>query len=518
MIQEVWTLLSERASFFLGLCGEHLAISLIAIIIAVLIGGALGIFMSEYQKSARLVMPIVNFLYTIPSISMLGFLIPLSGIGNLTAVIALTLYALLPMVRSTYTGLTNVDAGVIEAAEGMGSTGGQILWKIKLPLAMPIILSGIRNMVVMTLALAGIASFIGAGGLGVAIYRGITTNNAAMTVTGSLLIAALALIFDLILGKVEKRCGQHHAPSSNKRRRRPAVIGCAALAAVILSAALFLRAGRTQTIRIATKPMSEQYILGEMLDILIEENTDLNVEITQGVGGGTSNIQPAMEQGEFDIYPEYTGTAWNMVLKNDDLYTEERFDELQDAYAQDYDMEWIGMYGFNNSYALAVRSEIAQQYDLKNISDLRGIAEELTFGAEYDFYEREDGYSPLCETYGLTFANTVDLDIGLKYQAIAQDEIDVMPIFTTDGQVSVSDLVILNDDLHFYPSYQCGNVVRSEILERYPQLRDVLGMVEGILSDRDMAHLNYLVESENVEPRDAARQYLQENGLITEEE
>ena len=351
-----------------------------------------------------------------------------------------------------------------------------------------------------------------------AIYRGITTNNAAMTVTGSLLIAALALIFDLILGKVEKRCGQHHAPSSNKRRRRPAVIGCAALAAVILSAALFLRAGRTPTIRIATKPMSEQYILGEMLDILIEENTDLNVEITQGVGGGTSNIQPAMEQGEFDIYPEYTGTAWNMVLKNDDLYTEERFDELQDAYAQDYDMEWIGMYGFNNSYALAVRSEIAQQYDLKNISDLRGIADELTFGAEYDFYEREDGYSPLCETYGLTFANTVDLDIGLKYQAIAQDEIDVMPIFTTDGQVSVSDLVILNDDLHFYPSYQCGNVVRSKILERYPQLRDVLGMVEGILSDRDMAHLNYLVESENVEPRDAARQYLQENGLITEEE
>ena len=391
MIQEVWTLLNERASFFLGLCGEHLAISLIAIIIAVLIGGALGIFMSEYQKSARLVMPIVNFLYTIPSISMLGFLIPLSGIGNLTAVIALTLYALLPMVRSTYTGLTTVNAGIIEAAEGMGSTGRQILWKIKLPLAMPIILSGIRNMVVMTLALAGIASFIGAGGLGVAIYRGITTNNAAMTVTGSLLIAALALIFDLILGKVEKRCGQHHAPSSNKRRRRPAVIGCAALAAVILSTALFLRAGRTPTIRIATKPMSEQYILGEMLDILIEENTDLNVEITQGVGGGTSNIQPAMEQGEFDIYPEYTGTAWNMVLKNDDLYTEERFDELQDAYAQDYDMEWIGMYGFNNSYALAVRSEIAQQYDLKNISDLRGIADELTFGAEYDFYAFDAG-------------------------------------------------------------------------------------------------------------------------------
>lgn len=263
--------------------------------------------------------------------------------------------------------------------------------------------------------------------------------------------------------------------------------------------------------------MTEQYILGEMLGILIEENTDMDVEITQGVGGGTSNIQPAMEQGEFDIYPEYTGTAWNMVLKNEDLYTEDRFDELQSAYQQDYDMEWLGMYGFNNSYALAVRSEIAERYDLEDISDLQGISEQLTFGAEYDFFEREDGYTPLCETYGLSFANTVDLDIGLKYQAIAQEEIDVMPIFTTDGQYSVSDLVVLNDDLHFYPSYQCGNVVRSEILAEYPQLRDIFAMVQGILSDREMAHLNYLVETENVEPRDAALQLLQEKGLTKEE-
>ncbi len=517
MIQEVWTLLNERSSFFLGLCGEHLAISLTAIIIAMIAGGALGIFMSEYRKTSRIIMPIVNFLYTIPSISMLGFLIPLSGIGNVTAVIALTLYALLPMVRSTYTGITNVDASIIEAAEGMGSTPSQILWKIKLPLAFPVILSGIRNMVVMTLALAGIASFIGAGGLGVAIYRGITTNNAAMTVTGSLLIALLALVFDFILGMIEKRSKRHSKAKGKSFRKKPAAIICVVLAALILLASLYLHSGHSRTIHIATKPMTEQYILGEMLGILIEENTDLDVEITQGVGGGTSNIQPAMEQGEFDIYPEYTGTAWNMVLKNEDLYTEDRFDELQSAYQQDYDMEWLGMYGFNNSYALAVRSEIAERYDLEDISDLQGISEQLTFGAEYDFFEREDGYTPLCETYGLSFANTVDLDIGLKYQAIAQEEIDVMPIFTTDGQYSVSDLVVLNDDLHFYPSYQCGNVVRSEILAEYPQLRDIFAMVQGILSDREMAHLNYLVETENVEPRDAALQLLQEKGLTKEE-
>ena len=221
MIQEVWTLLSERSSFFLGLCGEHLAISLTAIIIAMIAGGALGIFMSEYRKTSRIIMPIVNFLYTIPSISMLGFLIPLSGIGNVTAVLALTLYALLPMVRSTYTGITNVDASIIEAAEGMGSTRNQILWRIKLPLAFPVILSGIRNMVVMTLALAGIASFIGAGGLGVAIYRGITTNNAAMTVAGSLLIALLALVFDFILGMIEKRGKRHSKAKGKSFRKKP---------------------------------------------------------------------------------------------------------------------------------------------------------------------------------------------------------------------------------------------------------------------------------------------------------
>lgn len=183
----------------MNLLWEHLEISLVAIVIAVLFGGIVGILIGEFQKTAKLTLGIINFLYTIPSISRLGFLIPFSGVGNATAVIALTVYALLPMVRNTHTGIANVDLAILEAAKGMGSTRMQILFKIKLPLAMPVILSGIRNMVTMTIALAGIASFIGAGGLGVAIYRGITTNNAAMTMVGSLLIALLALIMDFLL-------------------------------------------------------------------------------------------------------------------------------------------------------------------------------------------------------------------------------------------------------------------------------------------------------------------------------
>lgn len=513
MIQEMWSIFTSRFDFFMNLLLGHLEISLLSILIAILIGGLIGILISEFQNSSKPTLGIINFLYTIPSISMLGFLIPFSGVGNTTAVIALTIYALLPMVRNTYTGITNVNPAILEAAKGMGSTRTQILYKIKLPLAMPVIMSGIRNMVTMTIALAGIASFIGAGGLGVAIYRGITTNNASMTMVGSLLIALLALILDFILGCIEKRMNKH-SKNHKKNNKRIAIVSI--LLCLCLGISIFINNRSSDTIKVATKPMTEQYIMSEMLDILIEQDTDLNVEITQGVGGGTSNIQPAMENGEFDIYPEYTGTAWNMVLKHDGLYTEDLFDQLQDEYKQKYDMKWIGMYGFNNTYGLVVRSEIAQQYNLKTYSNLQAVAPSLTFGAEYDFFEREDGYDALCETYGLNFGQTMDLDIGLKYQAIEQKQIDVMVIFTTDGQLSASDVVVLEDDKQFYPSYICGNVIRSEVLEEHPELESVFKKLDGLIKDSDMAKMNYQVETQKQEPRDVAKEFLSEHNLIKE--
>lgn len=209
MLTEIIDLIQSRWDFFLGLLVEHIQISLLSIVIAMVIGLTIGILISEYQKSSKVVIGIVNFIYTIPSISLLGFLIPLSGVGDATAVIALTVYALLPMVRNTHTGLTNVSPLLLEAATGMGSTKMQKLIKVKLPLAMPVIISGIRSMAVMTIALAGIASFIGAGGLGVAIYRGITTNNKAMTLVGSLLIAVLAIAVDFLIGRIEKMVKRH---------------------------------------------------------------------------------------------------------------------------------------------------------------------------------------------------------------------------------------------------------------------------------------------------------------------
>ncbi len=503
MLKDIGQLLIEKKSFFVQLTIEHLEISLLAILIAIVLGGVIGILISEFAKTTKPTMAAINFIYTIPSISMLGFLIPFLGIGNTTSVIALTIYALLPMVRNTYTGLVNVDKNIIEAARGMGSTNLQVLFKVKLPLAMPVIISGIRNMVIMTIALAGIASFVGAGGLGVAIYRGITTNNAAMTMAGSLLIALLALFLDFILSVVEK-----------SKKSRHIVSICIGIVCVAIIGNLVISTGTKDTIHIATKPMTEQYIMGEMLDILIEKDTDLNVEVTQGVGGGTSNIQPAMEKGEFDIYPEYTGTAWNIVLKNSDVYDESKFDKMQNEYEKNLNMKWLGMYGFNNTYGMVVRKDIAEKYNLKTYSDLKNVSNQLTFGAEYDFFEREDGYESLCKTYGLDFAATKDMDIGLKYKAIEQGEIDVMPIFTTDGQLSIANVVILEDDKSFYPSYLCGNIVRKETLEKHPELEVVFEKLIDSISDSEMAEMNYKVESKGKEPREVAKSFLKSKGLI----
>ena len=510
MINQLMKLLTEDFKFFTNLTIEHILISLLAISIASVLGIILGIIISEYRRFSGLILGTVNILYTIPSIALLGFFITITGVGNTTALIALIIYALLPIIRSTYTGIVNINPLIIEASEGMGSTKLQQLFKVKLPLALPVLMSGIRNMVTMTIALAGIASFVGAGGLGVAIYRGITTNNSAMTFLGSLLIAILALVFDFILGLIEKRLTNHKRV---KYKINPKLI-ILGLFIVIFGAYFSLNSKKDKTINIATKPMTEGYILGQMLTELIEQDTDLKVNITNGVGGGTSNIHPAIVKGEFDLYPEYTGTSWEAVLKKEDSYDESKFDELQKEYKEKYNLEYVNLYGFNNTYGLAVNKDIAEKYNLKTYSDLAKVSNNLIFGAEYDFFEREDGYKELQKVYNMNFKKQIDMDIGLKYQAMKDKKIDVMVIFTTDGQLAISDVIVLEDDKKMYPSYRAGTVVRSEILSEYPELKPVLEKLNNILDDKTMADLNYQVESKGKKPEDVAREYLQEKGLL----
>lgn len=270
-----------------------------------------------------------------------------------------------------------------------------------------------------------------------------------------------------------------------------------------------------EVINIATKPMTEQFILSEMLKQIIEEETDLEVEITKGIGGGTSNIHPALVKGDFDMYPEYTGTGWSFVLKEKNIPDDKTlYKELTEKYEKEYDLKWVGLYGFNNTFGLVVRKDIGEKYNIKTYSDLAKYANELTFGAEYDFYEREDGFDALCKAYGFKFKKSVDLDIGLKHKAINNKEIDVMNVFTTDGQLSTSDVILLKDDKNFYNTYYCGTVVRKDVLEKHPELEKALMKMENIITEEEMAKLNYKVESEGLDEVKVAQDFLKEKNII----
>ena len=272
-----------------------------------------------------------------------------------------------------------------------------------------------------------------------------------------------------------------------------------------------------EIVRIATKPMTEQYILGEMLGLLVEK-AGYEAEITKGIGGGTSNIQPAMERGDFDLYPEYTSSGWILVLGHEakELPDDELFEALKAEYEERYGMTWLGLYGFNNTYTVAVRGEVAREYGLEKTSDLSAIAPSLTFGGNPDYLERADGFPALCSAYSLEFKDVRDIDIGLKYTAMRQGDIDVTNAYTTDAQLANPDLdaVTLADDKNLQVNYYCSTVVRKDTLERCPGLEEALMKMDGLISDSEMAHMNYLVEVEGLDEKEVARDFLKEKGII----
>ena len=291
------------------------------------------------------------------------------------------------------------------------------------------------------------------------------------------------------------------------------------LAGLILTAILLTLTAcsseEPKTVVIASKPHSEQYILAEMLSLLIENHTDIKVEKKLGIGGGTSNIHPAMLSGDFDIYPEYTGTGLLFVLK-EDLITDsdELYKRVQDRYLEEYNIKWLGLYGFNNTYALAVKESTAQTYNLETYDDLALASKDLVFGAEYDFFERDDGYEALKDAYGFEFKDTKEMDIGLKYEAIGSDEVDAINAFSTDGLIKQYNLKVLEDNKNFFPAYQAATLIRKETLDKYPELEEVLEKLTGQISDDEMIQMNYQVEKENMDPRDVAEQFLKAKGLI----
>ncbi|MDE6972905.1 MAG: glycine/betaine ABC transporter substrate-binding protein [Lachnospiraceae bacterium] len=289
-------------------------------------------------------------------------------------------------------------------------------------------------------------------------------------------------------------------------------IVCILLVCMVLGAA---GCGKKEAVKIASKPMTEQYILTEIIAQLIEAETDYEVEITKGVGGGTTNIHPALVKGEFDLYPEYTRTAWLNVLKKEEMEKDD--DKLYEQLLSEYDglgLTWTGLYGFSNTYGLAVRQETAEQYGLSTYSDLAAASGELVFGGNPDYIELETGYTRLCEAYHMQFKETKQMEIALKYKALINAEVDVINAFTTDAQLAANQLVLLTDDNVFFETFDAGTVVRKDALKNYPELQAVLEKLNGLITEAEMQQMNYEVEAEGKEDKEVARKFLEAKGLL----
>ena len=515
ILPEIFNTIVERREYLYELLIQHIVLSFgaIAIILVIGLGAGIGIL---HKKNLRLgVLGVVNFLYTIPSIAMFGLFIPLVGIGYVNALVVLVIYGLLPMIRNTYTGLSEVDPLLLDAAKGMGATPGQIFFRVRWPLALPTIMSGFRTMVVMTIALAGLASFIGAGGLGQAIYRGINTNNSAMIITGSVAVALLALAADWIIGFFENSLKNKTRENSPIRKAlKYLIILFLGLLIVLVFVARPNKSSGNEIV-VATKPTSEQYILGEIISRMIENHTDIHVRRRFGIGGGTSNIHPAILAGEVDIYPEYTGTAWLFVLKEPQVNDPDSlYDALRKAYAEKYELSWTGRFGFNNTFTLAMPENVAQMETIRTFSDLASVSNQYILGAEFDFFEREDGFRGLARVYPFNFRGSVELDVNLKFQALENQTVGVINAFSTDSRIREMNLRVLEDDQLFFPAYEAGMVVRNETMDKHPVLKELFDRLTGTINDSVMLQLNYEVEILKRSPEEVANEFLIKRNLL----
>lgn len=509
--------------------GEHLMLTGVSTGMAILIGIPLGILAARVRWVRGPLTGAVGILQTVPSLAMLAILLALlQMIGALPAIIALTLYALLPILRNTLTGLEGVPPDVVEAARGIGMTPGQRLWLVEIPLAMPVIVAGIRTAAVVGVGIATLSAFIGAGGLGQFINRGLALSNTRLILLGAVPAAMLALLVDGAIaafqwGLQRRRSQRTGLKGVLDRCLRP--IALAVPAGLLIAGCLAYfststgtsnpvwgsSAADVRTIRIGTKNFTEQLILGELMAQLIENRTDLNVARRFNLGG-TMICHGALESGEIDLYAEYTGTALTAILKESVIRDPDLALETVDrAYRQRFSAQWLQPFGFNNTYAITVRKTDAVLYRLRTISDLAVIAGNLRAGFTAEFSQRPDGYPGLRRTYGLGFREVRDLDPSILYQAVANGEVDVICAFATDGRIAAFELQPLKDDRGFFPPYQAAPVIRTEVLTAHPKLGRVLGLLADRLDDATMQRLNLLVDEEKRTPRDVARKFLEDH-------
>ena len=516
-----WHFLQQNWAELFVLIREHLILVFISIFLALVIGIPTGILLSRKKTLQGPVLGVANVLQTVPSLALFGFLIPLpfGGIGARTAIVALVLYALLPIIRNTVTGIQSVERSVREAAVAMGMTDWQVLWRVEIPLALSVILTGVRVATVIAVGVTTIAGLVGAGGLGVYIFRGLRQYDNNLLLAGAAPAALMALAVDFSLGVIEKHfsVAAGRGPGTSRLQKLGvAAVGLAFISVVLLSHrdSLSRRSSIASGDRvvIGSKDFTESILLSEIAAQMLEKR---NQQVVRQFELGGNLPHEALVSGRIDVYPEYTGTSYTAIFRHSPISDPRAvYEQLKRDYAEQFNVEVGPPLGFENTFAILIRGADARRLNLKTISDAVPHARQWRAGFGPDFIPRADGYPGLARAYGLKFATEPrDMDLSLTYIALASEKVDLIAGNSTEGRIATLDLFQLEDDRRYFPPYEAVFLVRKDTLARVPEINQLLSSLGGAVSTEDMRRLNYEVDGNKRAPAEVASEWIQRNGF-----
>jgi osmoprotectant transport system permease protein len=508
------------------LLASHFVIALVALTTGIAISLPLAIAIARRPRAAAGVLAVAGVIQTVPGLALLALMVPvlahtaglglgIPAFGFGPAVIALTLYAILPIVRNAITGLHGVDASLVEAALGLGMTRRQILLRVELPLAAPVIAAGIRTATVWTVGAATLATPVGQPCLGNYIFAGLQTRNWSMLLVGVAAAAVLAIALDALLGAAER------ALAGRDRRRAlypaAALVVLAALVIGVLprltapdapggpgvSAPAAARAGQRPAVtrvKLGAKTFTEQYVLVEVLRARLAA-AGIAVEVASSLG--STVIFEALRDGEIDAYVDYSGTVWTNYMRREAGPPRwQILAEVEAWLAREHKMRSLGSLGFENAYALAIRRDMGAQLGLRTLDDLARHARTLAMGADYEFFSRRE-WAQVRGAYGLVFARTASFDPTLLYDALAHRDVDVISAFSSDGRIAAFDLIVLDDPASALPPYDAMILLGAKVASD-PRVSCALTPLRGALTAPLMRQANLMVDRERDKATPAA--------------
>jgi osmoprotectant transport system permease protein len=490
-------------------------------LVALVLGAAAsvpgGLWLARRRRLEAGVLGAASVLQTVPSLALLAFMVPLLGalgaftaaafgfelpaIGTLPALLALTLYGLLPMLRNTAAGIASVDPALVEAARGVGMTEAQVLRRVQLPLALPVIVAGVRTAAVWIVGTATLSTPVGATSLGNFIFSGLQTRNTAAVLVGCLAAAALALVLDGAIRALER--------GVRTRRRAWSAGGALALAALALAGAAdgLARVGGAPAVAVGAKSFTEQYVLAELLALRVRRATGAATRVVSSLGSTVAF--DALRRDEIDAYVDYSGTIWATIMRRGGPPPGrgEVLRRVAEYLAREHGVELACALGFENAYALGMRADRAAALGIARIGELAARAPELEIGGDYEFFARSE-WRALVDRYGLAFRGQRSMDPALLYQAVAAGEVDVISAFSSDGRIAANGLVLLEDEGGVIPPYDAVVLVSPRLARERPEVVDALRGLSATIDEASMQRMNLAVDRDGRAPAAVAQEFL----------